>query len=520
MSGEICPKCLHDDVVKASKGDPDKDGERRQRWICKRCNFRTVNPLDQDDPRLSAGEHKFRQTLPKSEIYVITCAQNATDLHPTFQALVTYCTHNKAELIVIPIRYTNPTSHWGASAQAQDWWETDLHPYLFTGRKKMHKHLVVMGDIMTQLTAARPTQRFETITGAHSGIIGHPKQELQYIATPQQTLPKALMTTGACTVRNYIPSKAGAAGAHHHTFGAIVVEKDGDRFHFRQLNAINDGSFIDIDKKYSPDGTVEKAGPVPLLVCGDLHERFACPKAIAATLTDKDSMLNVLKPKRIAWHDVMDGYAANPHDRDNPFMKVARYDKGYSNIKEEIKSCAKFFDLYIPKDVENYVVASNHEDFLSRWMNWVDWRHDPENAEFYLETALEMVREGYVDDTGYKGIHPFPLWMKRFVEKANMTYLGIDESFTCHGIEAGFHGHRGPNGAKGSLQSFGKIGVRTIIGHSHTPGIRDGAFQVGTMSQLVLDYTSGPSSWLNTNGVVYENGKRALLNIIDGRWRK
>lgn len=39
--------------------------------------------------------------------------------------------------------------------------------------------------------------------------------------------------------------------------------------------------------------------------------------------------------------------------------------------------------------------------------------------------------------------------------------------------------------------------------------------------ELVLEYNRGsPSGWMNTHCVIYLNGKRALINIIDGRWRK
>ena len=519
-----CPWCLSDQLTtkgvrKSEAKGPDKP-EPKPVYKCKRCDRRTVAPLGEDDPRMHAGKHTFRTTLsmPRKEKYVITCAQNATDVHPVLETLKSYCHHNDAELLIIPIRYHNPTSHWGSAARASEWWEKDTHPYLFTGRKKIHKHLMVLGDISTQLTASRPVSGFETITGQHSAILGHPKHELQYIATPQQKLPKALMSSGTCTVRNYIDGKAGKKGEHHHTFGGVVVERDGDRFYFRQLNALEDGSFIDLTKTYYPNGAIEDAGPAPLLVCGDLHHKFMCPKSVGATLFGEDSMLEVLRPKAIAWHDVMDGYSCNPHDLDNPFMGYARQAYQADDVKEEIARCAFFFDQYCQK-TKNYIIASNHEDFLARWMNRIDWRDDYKNTEFYLETALAMVRAAEVTDRGYKGIHPFPYWMDRMVKKADVTYLGVDESLMIHNIEAGFHGHRGPNGARGTLENYGKIGVKTIIGHSHTPGIKDGAMQVGTLSQLIMDYTSGPSSWLNTNGVVYENGKRALLNIIDGRWK-
>ena len=81
------------------------------------------------------------------------------------------------------------------------------------------------------------------------------------------------------------------------------------------------------------------------------------------------------------------------------------------------------------------------------------------------------------------------------------------------------HGDRGPNGARGSIKNLRRIGVKSIIGHSHSPGIDEGAYQNGTSTRLRLGYNVGPSSWLNAHTVVYANGKRSLINIIDGKWR-
>lgn len=71
----------------------------------------------------------------------------------------------------------------------------------------------------------------------------------------------------------------------------------------------------------------------------------------------------------------------------------------------------------------------------------------------------------------------------------------------------------------GSLKGYGKIGVKTVTGHTHSPGIRDGAYQVGGSTRLGLAYLRGPSSWLHTHCAIYANGKRSLINIIDGEWR-
>lgn len=81
------------------------------------------------------------------------------------------------------------------------------------------------------------------------------------------------------------------------------------------------------------------------------------------------------------------------------------------------------------------------------------------------------------------------------------------------------HGHLGPNGSRGSLRSLSVIGSRFIIGHSHSPGIYEGGYQVGTSSVLRMEYNGGPSSWMQSHAALYENGKRQLIHVIDGHWR-
>jgi hypothetical protein len=97
--------------------------------------------------------------------------------------------------------------------------------------------------------------------------------------------------------------------------------------------------------------------------------------------------------------------------------------------------------------------------------------------------------------------------------------LDIDESFNLAGIECGMHGHYGPNGARGSIKNLSRLGSKVISGHGHTPGIEEGHFRTGTSTPLRLEYTNGPSSWLNSHVVVYASGKRSIITIIDGAWR-
>ena len=108
--------------------------------------------------------------------------------------------------------------------------------------------------------------------------------------------------------------------------------------------------------------------------------------------------------------------------------------------------------------------------------------------------------------------------MNEWVPKHKFTLLARDTSDQAKEIELSMHGDKGLNGGRGSLLSLSKIGVKSIIGHSHTPGIREGCIQVGTSSVLRRDWNDGPSSWMHTHCLVYPNGKRTLINMIGGEW--
>jgi hypothetical protein len=86
-------------------------------------------------------------------------------------------------------------------------------------------------------------------------------------------------------------------------------------------------------------------------------------------------------------------------------------------------------------------------------------------------------------------------------------------------IELGFHGDVGINGSRGDIKSLAKLSDKMVIGHSHTPGIYEGCYQVGLSAMKNLEYKKGPSSWMQTHCIIYPDGKRTLINIINGKWR-
>ncbi|HET7674767.1 MAG TPA: hypothetical protein VFL54_04530 [Gammaproteobacteria bacterium] len=452
--------------------------------------------------------------------FVVTAAQNATPVHaPFFRALLRYCRHRHAEMVVIPYRYRNPTSQWTENAQEDDWWAPELVPFLLDTRLTLNDHLLILGDIKTQPTAVSPLSGFETLTGGRSAIIGHPKLELLTIPTPQHKLPKVMTTTGAVTVANYTDTKAGKKGEHHHTFGAAVVEVAGDVFHLRQLNAQTNGEFIDLTERFTSSG-VKPAGRAAALVMGDSHIEFIDPAVVRATFTAPKSMIKTLKPRYLVWHDVHDFFSRNHHHRGECFTNYAKHHAGLDNIERWLDHTFAFIDKHTPANAKNVFVPSNHPDALLRWLKESDPRDDPENGLFWARTYAALLEQTRMTPSGTAHPDPFVYWAKQKLKTAGQAvFLDRDQSFQVQGIEVGYHGDQGPNGARGSIRAFGKIGTKTIIGHSHSPGIRDGVYQVGLSARYRLEYNHGPSSWLHTHCVVYGNGKRSLITIIGNRWR-
>lgn len=468
----------------------------------------------------------FKRTLGGVTRLLVTAAQNATPVHGAFlKAAEAYCNHNNAELVVVPLRYKNPTSKWTESQANEETWAPEVLPYLCNQRKRLNKNLVLLGDVKTQPTARDPLAGYEALTHGESGILGHPKLALRTIPTPQSRLPKLMTTTGACTVANYTDSRAGKLGEFHHVIGATVVEISGKKFHVRQANAEKEtGFFFDLETYYGytglnfDDGTHNNGPSVLAAIFGDTHVRVICPDVEAATY-GAGGILDVLKPRVRVYHDLLDAESVNPHHEGKPFVAMSKRARGADNVRREADEALQFVEQRTGADDISVLVPSNHNDMLSRWIDRADWKKDPENGDYYLELAAALAKKAKQIENA-EGISAFAHVAKqRFGNDQRFKVLDTDESYQIAGIELGLHGDRGPNGARGSIKNLRRIGVKSIIGHSHSPGIDEGCCQVGTSTRLRLSYNSGPSSWLNTHCLIYANGKRTLINIINGEWR-
>lgn len=492
---------------------PNPSGTLRS--MCRKCESKLASHRREGLPTVKEIE-SIRRTVPKAKTYVITYAQNATPVNSAFlESLLQYCEIKGAELIVIPGRYTNPTSIWSINMQSNEWWDPKLVPYLFDGRKTLGGHITIFGDISIQPTASRPLTGFEVFSGDCSAIFGHPKLQLRTIATAKRYYPRILTTTGAVTKTNYTKSKAGKKAEAHHVYGATIVEQGEALFHVRQINADKDGSFIDIDTVYSGSGT-KPASRALALICGDIHVEHEDPEVIAATFTDSDSIVNTVKPEKIIFHDVLDFDRRNHHTINN---QIDRYERSHGfkadDVKSEIIDAINFLDSKTPENTEPIVIQSNHDEAFDRWLEEADPKKDPKNALFFHQMWTKKL----------ENFHSYGSWVNAFElmylehGQGKVRFIGRDESLKVADIYCNFHGDKGLNGSHGSAQAFASLGVKTIVGHSHSPSILDSAYTVGVTSKLDQGYNFLPSSWMNTHCLVYANNTRTLIHVIGKNWK-
>lgn len=470
--------------------------------------FQVESPSVVFDRKLPVGTRRL----------IITAAQNATPVHRGFWAtLETMAATYGAQLLVIPIRYKNPTSQWTGSQQNAEHWAAEVRPYLCNARKALGRNLTLLGDIKIQPTASSPLTGADALSHASSGIIGHTKLQMRCIPTPSNRMAKVLTTTGACTVENYTDSRAGRIGEFHHSLSAVIVELDGSAFHMRHVHwSEKTGACTDLNHTFTPNGSGAAIEPLAL-VMGDTHVDSIDPGVEKATF-GKGGMVETLRPQHLVWHDLLDAYSCNPHHVGNPFSGIAKRQAGADDVRAEVDRAIAYIRQHTPKGVTSVIVGSNHNDMLRRWILRTDWRSDPVNAEFYLQTALAMARGTKLTPSGTQYPDPFAYWVEQ-AQLPNTIVLGGDRSFVLGGVELGMHGDLGPNGARGSLANLRRIGIKSIIGHSHTPGIDEGCYQVGTSTKLRLEYNHGASSWLNAHAVLHADGKRQIVIIVDGKWR-
>ena len=446
--------------------------------------------------------------IKKHKRFIITTAVTGCLVHEGFLASINlYCKKHNAKLLVLPA--SDPASSQGFTLdstlgrESVVFSDVNLNSNMFLCAIKMSaKHI-------------DPSTGMDRIGQRHGSFIyASPKQRLRFIPVSNVKHPHTEMTTGAITLPNYstkryMSDRTAYIANHDHIMGAIVVEiVDDKRYHFRQIQADGEGAFIDLGVHYSKKGIKKvKAEGFSL---GDWHSGETDPTAKKAWL----EVCSQVGAKRLFIHDGFNGMSINHHEKDQTITRARLAQRGLLSLKDELKSFAQDLDELAswPGVEEVVIVKSNHDVFLDRWLQDGEWTKDAHNYDIGVDLAKAM-------KDGHNPLQFAVETMFKLKNKAKIRWLSMDEDYFIARIQMGAHGHKGPNGSRGSIAGMERSYGQSVTGHTHSPAILRGAYQNGTSSFLKVAYTQGPTSWVHNSTLVYPNGMRQMINSFEGEWQ-
>ncbi len=453
---------------------------------------------------------ELNQDLKKYKKFFVTAVVSGKPVDTKFLASIkNYCKRNDAKLLLLPCADTSSFKKlvWFFAPELKD--ETFV-----SVDSKINENLFISAIKLTakQINPTTGLSRIGQRNGSY--IFASPKQFLEYVPTNHEPgkIAHAIMTPGALTKADYQPirymsDRTAYIAENDHVIGGLIIEvKNSKTFHFRQVQADTEGSFIDLGLQYNADGTTEeKVGSLVI----EWHNGETDPvmKKIVDNIT---STMNI---RDIFVHDGFDGYSVTHHIKDKPLDQAKRSNESRDSLENEVMEFAfeiKRLSNLIPGKV--YMVKSNHDERLQKYLIRGDYVNDPKNHYYSLDLA-----KAYLE-----GKDP----LKVAVENVNgindpykIVWLTRDDSVKIAGVEMAKHGDLGSNGGAPSLLSLEKSLSNCFVGHNHSAAILRGVWRMGTCTHLKLAYNTGASSWTQTVGIIYDNGARQLLNNIKGEWK-
>lgn len=456
--------------------------------------------------------------------FVVFAVQVGAKVHSEHLATIeTFCQARGADLVLLPMR-----SHVAPLQDQPQHFDPILRPYLnrFYQELGLNPRLKAL-ELQLNPQQINPLTGLTRIRGRagvqdalnyqdiikprnQSIVVAHSKQMMKQFATGNNTPRKMIHSTGSLTLPNYLmDTRIGLIANEDHTMGGLVVEVEDDTFHIRQLQfSLLNSSVVDFTLngvvRYHPDGklTTERLSG---LVGGDLHPGHESAEALETFRMECE----LGRPRQIFLHDWIDGSHVNRHVRDRHLARNLQ--DTFKSLREELEytqhviyeKIAKF----APSDCEIIMVPSNHTDFITSYLDSGDYVRDSIRDNYRL--GHEMI----VDKLN--GIDPIAT---RIDPKGRLRFPSPNEDIFCEGVQCNVHGHKGPNGAKGSPANLEGAYSAAMTGHTHTAEITHELYVVGHMSNPRHGYNNGASSWSITNGHIYTGGQRQLISTINGKF--
>ena len=468
------------------------------------------------NPRFSSSARKLEcpstLSLPKArkkKKYIVTsCTSNTAINHDFLDALEQLASDNDAQIIIIPTRYKNPEKIFEEKEYV---WHQRTHKYILKKDFKVNSTLSILNKPISP-TKKHPLSGIKAVSGIKSAVYGHPQVSLQTAATPANEESKIIMTTGTISEKDYSSGTYGTQADFHHSFGATYIHVDGKNFHPLQLNwSEKTKDFYFLNKRYTKEGSSDSFS-VPSLIQGDSHAVWQDKGVLKA----RKRLMSMTSPESLVWHDLHDHKYKSHHATTVEKIHMAMNNEFL--VEKELNISLKLLEDF-GQGVDNYIIGSNHNDHLDKWL----WKHkdeeDPHNALFVSKlktTVIESKKPA------------FEAWIK---EKLTVNAIFPSRGKAClvKDIDISQHGDVGGNGSRASARQFADFQRKVVVGHSHCLTadhevlIKDhGWVNISDVQEgyEVLSYKKGQNEYVNVDEVFKFEHTGSLITLGGYFWRQ
>ncbi len=479
-------------------------GVPREEFGGRPAKYRT---LEQPQPRGGCPRFPVRaHPVPQGGVrrWIVTAIEPSAQVHGGFWTnLKAYAATLGAELVVAAV----------GNSFCGERYPGDHREFISNAAFAVGGLLDVALDNAPPVRLVRPLDTVRHRAFARWTVFPHPSICLETLVRIRCEGLKVHLTSGAMT----FPS---SSSGPRRELGAVIIEVSATgSAHCRHIvsEPDGDGSFQDLDVKVV-GGIAYRGRRVEALTFGDIHHAHLDAQVARATwgigAEDGTALVDRLRPRSMVFHDLVDFDARNHHDARDHHRRFIQTAAGGGDVGAEFAAASHFLEKTRRSWCRSVVVRSNHDEALIRWLRESDFRDDPLNALFFLETSLALHRR-LASGRGAEDL--FEQTLRRLSPDGlrGVRFLKDGESMAIAGVEASLHGHRGADGRPGDLRFFERIGMRATLGHTHRPVTRDGILCAGVCA-TDLAYARGQiTAWGVGHVVTYASGARQHL-LFDG----
>ena len=438
--------------------------------------------------------------------FVITTAVMGKEVNKAFLASIqNYAERNDALCLVLPCE---DVASRGKKAKPIEL-STDLKDFRVVFKDTYLNKNLCLCAIKMSAKQINPLAGLDRLTTARQAsiIVASPKVFLKYIPNMHYDIPPALMTTGAITVNDYdndryMSKRTSTLAENDHAYGVVIVEVESeDIFHFRHVQASEEGTLTDMGIEYLPNGEIKEMKDT-VMIMGDSHTGYHDKELHDKTM----AVCKLLNVNKIVLHDVFNGTSITHHDIGKNITRAAKAQEGRLGLELECLAVKNYIENIEKHGMEVFIVRSNHDSSLDKYLERGGYMSDPMNHKFSLKLAAAAV----------DGINPLKYAIESLIgyRKNDVHWLELDKSCKFYGVECSNHGDLGSNGSRPNARIFNNGIGNCVTAHTHSAAILRNTYTVGTVGQLHMDYNKGLSSWTRTCCLIYSNGTKQLINFI------